>query len=130
MSENTGEADSLYSRVGGEDFFYQLVSYFYEGVENDHVLRPLYPQDLSASISHLALFLAQYWGGPPTYGELRGHPRLRMRHAPFVIGAQERDAWLAHMRIALDKMEVAPSDKEALTEYLVMAAHQLVNAIG
>ena len=123
--------DGLFERVGGEPFFVDLVNRFYLGVAGDPLLRPLYPDDLAESAEHLALFLMQYWGGPPTYNELRGHPRLRMRHAPFVIGPAERDAWLRHMSGALGELRAAgrisDTDADALRDYLDMAAHQLVN---
>jgi hemoglobin len=123
--------DALYERVGGEQFFYDLVDRFYLGVAGDLVLRPLYPDDLSESSRHLALFLMQYWGGPATYNEQRGHPRLRMRHAPFVIGPTERDAWLRHMLGALDGLRdagrITEEDAQELRAYLDMAASQLVN---
>jgi hemoglobin len=124
--------DALFARVGGEQFFIDLVDHFYLGVAGDPLLRPLYPEDLVESRHHLALFLMQYWGGPPTYNEMRGHPRLRMRHAPFVVGPAERDAWLRHMRRAVDRMvetdRLAASDAEELHAYFDMAAHSLVNA--
>ena len=124
--------DTLYARVGGEAFFVDLVDRFYVGVAGDPLLRPLYPDDLAESSRHLALFLVQYWGGPTTYGEERGHPRLRMRHAPFVIGPAERDAWLRHMEEALAQLEadgrIAGADAAELRAYLDMAAHSLVNA--
>ena len=103
---------------------------FYEEVAADPVLRPVYPtQDLGPAEEHLRLFLIQYWGGPPTYNELRGHPRLRMRHVRFHIGETERDLWLKHMRTALDELALpAPLDAQ-LWDYLVMAAHSLVNAV-
>jgi hemoglobin len=124
--------DALFVRVGGERFFTDLVDDFYLGVAGDPLLRPLYPDDLDESRRHLALFLMQYWGGPATYNELRGHPRLRMRHVPFVVGPAERDAWLRHMRSAVDRMvetdRLAPPDAEELHDYFTMAAHSLVNA--
>ena len=124
--------DALYDRVGGEQFFVDLVDRFYLGVAGDPLLRPLYPDDLAESSRHLALFLVQYWGGPGTYGEQRGHPRLRLRHAPFVIGLPERDAWLRHMLGSLGELEeagrIAPADAAELRAYLEMAATQLVNA--
>jgi hemoglobin len=120
--------DTLYARVGGEQFFVELVDHFYDGVERDVVLRLMYPDDLSDSRRHLAMFLAQYWGGPPAYSEERGHPRLRMRHAPFEIDEAARDAWLGHMRDALDSVELSDEDRAELTAYLEMAAHQLQNA--
>jgi hemoglobin len=124
--------DTLYERVGGEDFFVDLVNRFYLGVAGDPLLRPLYPDDLTESSRHLALFLMQYWGGPGTYGEERGHPRLRMRHAPFVVGPAERDAWLRHMLAALHDLEAAsritPTDATELSDYLDMAARSLVNS--
>jgi hemoglobin len=124
--------DALYERVGGEAFFVDLVDRFYLGVAGDPLLRPLYPDDLGESSRHLALFLMQYWGGPGTYGEERGHPRLRMRHAPFVIGPPERDAWLRHMLAALLHLESAArintEDAQELRAYLEMAANSLINA--
>ena len=123
---------TLYERVGGEEFFVDLVDRFYLGVAGDPLLRPLYPDDLHESSRHLALFLMQYWGGPATYGEERGHPRLRMRHAPFVVGPAERDAWLRHMLTALSALEAAsrisPEDSLELHGYLEMAANSLVNS--
>jgi hemoglobin len=123
--------DTLFERVGGAPFFTDLVNRFYLGVAGDPLLRPLYPDDLAESAEHLALFLVQYWGGPPTYNERRGHPRLRMRHAPFVIGPAERDAWLRHISGALEELRAAErisdADAEELRSYLDMAAHQLVN---
>jgi len=124
--------DVLFDRVGGEQFFVDLVDRFYLGVAGDPLLRPLYPDDLAESSHHLALFLMQYWGGPGTYSEQRGHPRLRMRHAPFVIGPAERDAWLRHMLGAvLELKEVArisEVDAVELRDYLEMAANSLVNS--
>lgn len=88
--------------MGGSAFFWDVVEHFYEAVDQDQVLRPLYPEDLTHAKRHTALFLIQYWGGPATYSEERGHPRLRMRHLPFAIGPVERDAWLALMMAAID----------------------------
>jgi hemoglobin len=123
--------DALFDRVGGERFFVELVDQFYIGVAGDPLLRPLYPDDLSESRRHLALFLMQYWGGPPTYNEERGHPRLRMRHAPFVVGPGERDAWLRHMDSAVNHMvqseDLTTIDADELRAYFTMAAHSLVN---
>jgi hemoglobin len=121
---------SLYEAVGGEETFRRLVQRFYQGVAEDPVLRPVYPaQNLRPAEEHLALFLIQYWGGPRTYDELRGHPRLRMRHAPFRIGEAERDAWLHHMRVALDELDLDEALDVELWDYLVMAAHSLVNHV-
>jgi hemoglobin len=119
---------TLFDRVGGTEFFVALVERFYLGVAGDPVLRPLYPDDLTASKSHLALFLAQYWGGPDDYQQIRGHPRLRMRHAPFVIGPLERDAWLTHMTAAVKSAGVARRDEKELLAYFDMAASSLTNA--
>jgi hemoglobin len=128
MSNDT-HATSLYEAVGGEPTFRRLVHRFYEEVAADPELRPVYPsRDLGPAEDHLRLFLIQYWGGPATYNELRGHPRLRMRHVHFVIGEAERDAWLRHMRTALDELELDPALDTELWDYLVMAAHSLVNA--
>ena len=128
MSEDSGQPVSLYEAFGGEETFTQLVRRFYEEVAADPVLRPVYPtQDLGPAEEHLRLFLIQYWGGPATYNELRGHPRLRMRHVRFHIGETERDLWLKHMRTALDELDLAPALDAQLWDYLVMAAHSLVN---
>lgn len=128
MSSDTGRAVSLYEAVGGEETFTRLVRRFYEEVAADPVLRPVYPaQDLGPAEEHLRLFLIQYWGGPATYNELRGHPRLRMRHVRFHIGETERDLWLKHMRTALDELGLAPAHDAQLWDYLVMAAQSLVN---
>jgi hemoglobin len=118
---------SLYERVGGEPFFTALVERFYAGVQEDPVLRPLYPADLGPSIRHLALFLAQYWGGPHTYNAERGHPRLRMRHVRFSIGQSERDAWVRHMRAAVEASDCSPADAAAMLAYFEMAATSLLN---
>ena len=127
MSET--HAPSFYEAVGGEPAFRRLVYRFYQEVAADPELRPVYPsRDLGPAEEHLTLFLIQYWGGPRTYDELRGHPRLRMRHAHFVIGEAERDAWLRHMRAALDEIGLDEAHDAQLWEYLVMAAHSLVNA--
>jgi hemoglobin len=131
-SEST--ALSLFSRVGGAEFFERLVDAFYEGVATDDVLAPLYPEfpDFSGARHRLTLFLIQYWGGPTTYSDERGHPRLRMRHFPFDIGPDERDRWLAHMAVAI---EATCTDDQAdvaseLTAYFVPAAEHLRNDTG
>ena len=121
--------DALYDEVGGEPVFRQLVDRFYDGVAMGPILRPLYPdEDLSAARERLRMFLEQYWGGPTTYSEQRGHPRLRMRHASWVIGERERDAWLGHMRAAVDSLEVSDEARQAIWEHVERAAHTLVNA--
>jgi hemoglobin len=120
---------SFYDAVGGEPTFRALVARFYAGVADDPVLRPLYPEpDLRGAEERLFLFLSQYWGGPRTYSETRGHPRLRMRHVPFVIGERERLAWLAHMRSALDSLELTAEQADTLWRYLEMAAFSLQNS--
>lgn len=121
------EEVTLYDEVGGMPFFERLIEVFYEGVANDAVLRPLYPDDLEPSTRHLTLFLAQYWGGPTTYDAERGHPRLRMRHAPFAVGPGERDRWLFHMRAAVDEMAPKEPVRRALLEYFEMAAEAMRN---
>jgi hemoglobin len=120
---------NFFEQVGGEETFRRLVGTFYEGVELDPILRPMYPDaDLTAAQERLFLFLQQYWGGPSTYSETRGHPRLRLRHAPFKIGGVQRDAWLSHMRVAVDSLKLAPDLENELWNYLVAAANSLVNA--
>jgi hemoglobin len=122
------QAVSLYEAVGGEPTFRRLVHRFYQEVAADPELRPVYPsRDLGPAEEHLRLFLIQYWGGPSTYNDLRGHPRLRMRHAHFAIGEPERDAWLRHMRTALDELALDPELDSQLWDYLVMAAQSLIN---
>jgi hemoglobin len=122
----------VHDAVGGGPFFEELVERFYRAVATDLLLRPLYPDDLGPPKRHLALFLQQYWGGRGTYSEERGHPRLRARHVPFVIGEAERDAWLRHMTAALDSLVVErgidPQLEARLLEYFVDTADFLVNA--
>ena len=120
---------SLYQEVGGSDFFIELVNKFYEGVINDAVIISLYPDrnDLVGAKERLSLFLIQYWGGPTTYSDERGHPRLRQRHFPFAIGERERDHWLMHMQGAIDAMPTSDSVRTRLSEYMSNAAQHLVN---
>ena len=124
-------ADTFFAAVGGEDTFRRLVDAFYAGVAADPVLRALYPEDdLGPAAERLRMFLIQYWGGPSTYSQQRGHPRLRMRHAPFAIGSAQRDAWLRHMRAALDSIELPPELESPLWEYLSKAAESMRNVPG
>ncbi len=124
-----GEPESFYTRVGGEPAFRALVHRFYEGVAQDPQLRPMYPEeDLGPAEERLTLFLIQYWGGPKTYSDLRGHPRLRMRHAPFRVDAVARDLWLHHMAVAVREQKLDPADETELWQYLERAAHFMVNA--
>ena len=120
---------TFYEQVGGRATFEKLVRAFYDGVRTDEVLLPLYPEqpDLEGAIQRLTGFLEQYWGGPGTYSEERGHPRLRMRHQPFAVTADARDRWLHHMRAALDTLELAPLQESTLWDYLERAAHAMVN---
>jgi len=119
---------TFYDEVGGEPTFRKLVDEFYAGVAEDPVLRPLYPEeDLGPAADRLRLFLMQYWGGPRTYSAQRGHPRLRLRHMPFRIGPVERDAWLRHMRRAVDSLELTPEQDRTLWDYLERAAHFMMN---
>jgi hemoglobin len=121
--------EGFYEAVGGEETFRRIVARFYEEVAKDELLRPLYPdEDLGPAEEKLRLFLMQYWGGPHTYSERRGHPRLRMRHAPFVIGPLQRDAWLRCMKIAVDEADLDEQHRRQLWEYLEMAAHSLINS--
>jgi hemoglobin len=122
---------TFYQAVGGEETFRRLVARFYQGVAGDPLLRPLYPEgDLASSEERLRLFLIQYWGGPPAYSERRGHPALRMRHAPFAIGPAQRDAWLRHMRAAIDSLGLPEQLAAPLREYVTMAARALTNQPG
>lgn len=119
---------TFFEAVGGEETFRRLVHRFYVGVKDDPLLRPLYPEeDLGPAEERLALFLMQYWGGPGTYSQRRGHPRLRMRHVPFRIGRAEHDAWLRHMRDAVDDLALPEQLDTMLWKYLTMAAGSLIN---
>ena len=123
--------ESLYDRVGGEETFRRLVARFYQGVREDPVLLRLYPPDeLDAAEERLRLFLVQYWGGPTTYSDTRGHPRLRMRHVPFHIGPAARDAWLRRMGEAVDFLGLDPADRAELFQYFVTAAHSMQNQLA
>ncbi|MEY4396595.1 MAG: hypothetical protein RLZZ40_351 [Actinomycetota bacterium] len=120
---------SFFERVGGHATFDALVRKFYEGVAGDPLLRPMYPDDeLDGAIWRLTAFLEQYWGGPGTYSEQRGHPRLRMRHNAFPITPEARDRWLFHMTAAVESLELSPMDREELVDYLDRAAHAMVNS--
>ena len=119
---------SFYEEIGGEAFFADLTAQFYAQVAVDPILRPMYPEsDLKAAAMRLQWFLEQYWGGPTTYQENRGHPRLRMRHAQFHINLAAHDAWLSAMRTAVDGVEMKPEHKEQLWGYLEMAAAAMIN---
>ena len=119
---------SFYDEIGGHDTFVRLVDAFYRGVAGDEVLKPMYPEeDLGPAKERLTLFLEQYWGGPTTYSDQRGHPRLRMRHAPFHVNPDARDRWLAHMRVAVDELDLPPLHEATLWDYLLRAAHAMVN---
>jgi hemoglobin len=125
MSESS---TSFYDAVGGHDTFVRLVHRFYEGVATDPILRPLYPEeDLGAAEVRLRMFLEQYWGGPTTYSDQRGHPRLRMRHAPFAVTVEAKDAWVRHMRDAVESLELPAELATPLWEYLERAAHFMIN---
>ena len=123
---------SLYERVGGMPFFERLVDRFYDGIRNDPVVGPMYDADhedpdLAGPRRRLTLFLVQYWGGPTTYLAERGHPRLRARHFPFVIGSAARDNWLRHMNEAIDASDARPDEREELRAYMTLAADAMLN---
>jgi hemoglobin len=122
---------SVYELAGGEPTFRALVERFYGRVATDPLLRAVYPEeDLSGATERLTLFLIQYWGGPSTYSEQRGHPRLRMRHNHFVIGQAERDAWLGHMTAAVDSLDLAPAVRKAFLDYFETASTAMINQPG
>ncbi len=126
-----GGQANFWREIGGRPTFEKLVRNFYDGVQTDEVLWPMYPaEDLEGAIQRLTGFLEQYWGGPTTYSEQRGHPRLRMRHAGFHIDPEARDRWLAHMRRAVDELELSPVHEATLWDYLERAAHAMVNRPG
>lgn len=121
-------ARTFYAEIGGEPTFRALVEHFYAGVREDPVLRPMYPaDDWEGAETRLRMFLEQYWGGPTTYSDNRGHPRLRMRHAPFAIDDAARDAWLTHMRAAVDSLQLTAEQDATLWGYLEMAARSMQN---
>jgi hemoglobin len=124
-----GPPSTLYEAVGGEQTFRRLVARFYDEVAADlEVLRPLYPEaDLGPAEERFRMFLIQYWGGPQTYTELRGHPRLRMRHSPFAIGPAQRDAWLRAMRVALDDAGIPDPYRAQLWSHFESTAAHMVN---
>jgi hemoglobin len=119
---------NVYEAAGGSETFVTLVDRFYARVAGDPLLMHLYPQaDLANATERLTLFLIQYWGGPTTYNERRGHPRLRMRHQPFAIAQAERDAWLGHMTAAVDSVDLAPAVRKALLDYFETASTAMIN---
>ncbi len=121
--------ESFYAKIGGRPTFEKLVRAFYDGIRTDEVLLPMYPEqpDLEGAIQRLTGFLEQYWGGPGTYSEERGHPRLRARHLPFRVNPDARDRWLLHMRAAVDGLQLSPLDEATLWDYLERAAQAMVN---
>ena len=122
---------SFYDDFGGHETFAKLVHEFYRGVAQDEPLRALYPEDdLGPAEERLRMFLEQYWGGPTTYSEQRGHPRLRMRHMPYAVTPDMRDRWLLHMMTAVDSLELPPEQDDRLRDYLTRAAYSLVNSGG
>jgi hemoglobin len=125
------ERITFFDAVGGEETFRRLTERFYRGVAADPLLRPLYPdEELADAEERLRLFLIQYWGGPNTYSQRRGHPALRMRHARFAIGQAERDAWLRHMTEAIESLGLEPPFDQMLLEYVTMASGSLINRRG
>ncbi len=131
MVTDSVDRTNLFLAMGGEPAFRKLVAEFYAGVAEDPLLRPMYPEeDLGPAAERLTLFLMQYWGGPNTYSAQRGHPRLRMRHAPFAVDAAARDAWLTHMRHAVDSLGLPEPHRSALWDYLERAAYFMVNSAG
>lgn len=121
---------TFYDEVGGFETFRKIVDRFYAGVATDEVLRPMYPeQDLGPAAERFTLFLVQYWGGPTTYSEQRGHPRLRMRHAPFAVTPLARDHWLKHFRAALDDVGLTPEQDAKLWDYVTHAAQFMINTL-
>jgi len=124
----TAEERTFFDEIGGHPAFERLVARFYAEVASDPALRPMYPEaDLAPAAERLRMFLEQYWGGPTTYSDQRGHPRLRMRHAPYAIDSAARDAWLAHMRVAVDSLGLTDEQHDRLWRYLIMAAFSMQN---
>ncbi|MFD5062311.1 globin [Streptomyces sp. NPDC058394] len=129
IRRDTPGAETIFDAVGGEPTFRRLVHRFYQGVAADPLLRPMYPEeDLGPAEERFALFLMQYWGGPRTYSERRGHPRLQMRHAPFRVDRAAHDAWLHHMRAAVDDLRLPPDLERWLWDYVTRAAASMINS--
>ena len=131
MSTSSGEtAQTFYDAIGGYPTIAKIVARFYEGVATDEVLRPLYPEeDLAAAEERFTMFLVQYWGGPTTYSERRGHPRLRMRHAPFAVTPRAKEHWLTHFRAGLDEAGLSPEHDAQFWDYVTHAAQFMVNTL-
>jgi hemoglobin len=129
MGSVSTEATTYYDEIGGYDTFHRIVARFYEGVAGDPVLRPIYPEeDLGPAEVRFRMFLIQYWGGPTTYSDNRGHPRLRMRHAPFAVTPAAAQRWLVHFRAALDSVELTPEQDAKFWDYVTHAAQFMVNS--
>ncbi len=125
-----GQQQTFYDAIGGYPVIARIVDRFYAGVRTDEVLRPLYPEeDLTAAQERFTLFLVQYWGGPTTYSDTRGHPRLRMRHAPFAVTPRAKDHWLAHFRAGLDEAGLPPDLDAQFWDYVTHAAQFMVNTL-
>ncbi|MGO1973413.1 MAG: globin [Propionibacteriaceae bacterium] len=125
---STDQQQTFYDAIGGHATFTALIDRFYEGVADDDLLRPMYPEeDLGPAADRFRMFLEQYWGGPTTYSDQRGHPRLRMRHAPFPVTAEAAIAWLGHMRDAMDSIELTPEQDAEMWNYMQRAAASMVN---
>ena len=123
-----GAVSTFYDEIGGLDTMRRIVDRFYEGVAEDPLLRPMYPEeDLGPAKERFTLFLSQYWGGPGTYSELRGHPRLRMRHAPFEVTPHAAERWLVHFRAALDEVALTPEQDRQFWDYVTHAAQFMIN---
>jgi hemoglobin len=128
MGTMPGEPTTFYDEIGGAPTIHKIVSVFYAGIATDELLRPMYPEDLAPAEERFFMFLCQYWGGPTTYSEQRGHPRLRMRHVTFKVDEQARDHWLGHFREGLDAVELTPEQDEQFWAYAQHAANFMMNA--
>jgi hemoglobin len=129
LDEQAGRQRTFYEEVGGHETFARLVHRFYQGVAEDPELRAMYPEeDLGPAEERLLMFLEQYWGGPTTYSDQRGHPRLRMRHHPFKVTPRARDLWLLHMRVAVHELDLPALHESLLWDYLERAAHSMINS--
>ena len=136
MSSQAGSSESassgvetFYDEVGGFETFRRIVERVYEGVATDPLLRPMYPEeDLGPATERFTLFLVQYWGGPTTYSDTRGHPRLRMRHAPFEVTPAAAQRWLVHFRAGLDSVDLTAEQDAKFWDYVTHAAQFMVNS--